>query len=53
MNRESGWLRAAGLGLMGLVGLSNGWSAVLLVVELARGYRGSATELLASGRRSG
>ena len=34
MNRESAALRVAGLGLTALVGLSNGWSALLLAARI-------------------
>jgi hypothetical protein len=49
MDRESAVLRAAGLALTGLVGLSNGWSAVLLVVDLVAGHPIGPAELLLAG----
>lgn len=49
MARDSALLRGAELGMTGLVGLSNGWSAVLLVVFLVQGRPGSPAELLTAG----
>jgi hypothetical protein len=49
MDRESMLLRVAGLGVTGLVGLSNGWSAARLVVFLAEDRPSSPAELLAAG----
>ena len=49
MNRESALLRTAGLGLTALVGLSNGWSVVLLVLDLVHGRPSSPAELLTAG----
>jgi hypothetical protein len=49
INRESALLRAAGLGLTVLVGLSNGWSVVLLVLHLVNGRPSSPAELLTAG----
>lgn len=44
LNRESTWLRAGGLALTGLIGVSNGWSAVLVVAA----WSGGAGSALAS-----
>jgi hypothetical protein len=44
INLESALLRTSGLALTTLVGLSNGWSAVLLVLDLVAG-RPSSPEL--------
>jgi hypothetical protein len=49
LNRESTLLRASGLLLTGLIGLSNGWSAVLLVGELVRGRPITPGDLLTAG----
>jgi hypothetical protein len=50
MHRESAALRGAGLGLTALVGLSNGWSAVLLSARiLAGGYTAGPAALLGTG----
>jgi len=49
INRESALLRTAGLALTTLVGLSNGWSAVLLVLDLVAGGLSSPAELLTAG----
>jgi hypothetical protein len=49
MNRESTWLRAGGLALTGLIGVSNGWSAVLMVADLVRGRPVGPGELLGVG----
>ncbi|MFL6128741.1 MAG: hypothetical protein ACJ73E_06725 [Mycobacteriales bacterium] len=49
MDRESVLLRGAGLGVTGLVGLSNGWSAVLLVTFLVENRPSSPGELLFAG----
>jgi hypothetical protein len=49
MDRESAALRTAGLGLTGLVALANGWSVVLLVVDLLAGRPTPAGELLGAG----
>jgi uncharacterized membrane protein len=50
MNRESTALRAAGLGLTALVGLSNGWSALLLAALILDGeYTGGPAALLGTG----
>ncbi len=49
MNRESAVLRIAGLALAALVVLSNGWSAVLLVLDLVASRPSSRAELLTAG----
>ncbi|GAA5131004.1 hypothetical protein GCM10023320_53670 [Pseudonocardia adelaidensis] len=49
MDRQSAALRAGGLVLTGLVALANGWSVVLLVVDLLTGRPGSPAELLTAG----
>jgi hypothetical protein len=49
VDRESSVLRAASLGLVGLIGLSNGWSAVLLVTYLVEGRQSGPGELLTAG----
>jgi len=50
MNRESTALRGAGLGLTALVGLSNGWSALLLAARILDGeYTGGPAALLGTG----
>jgi hypothetical protein len=50
MNRESGALRVAGLGLTALVGLSNGWSALLLAARILEGeYAAGPAALLGTG----
>jgi uncharacterized membrane protein len=49
MNRQSAVLRTAGLALAALVGLSNGWSAVLLVLDLVAARPRSPAELLTAG----
>lgn len=49
MDRESSVLRGISLAVMGLVGLSNGWSAVLLVAYLIGGQQRSPAELLTAG----
>ena len=49
MNRESAVLRMVGLALVGLIGLSNGWSAGLLVIYLVRGEQRGPAELLLAG----
>ncbi|MDQ3762980.1 MAG: hypothetical protein M3460_15420 [Actinomycetota bacterium] len=49
INRTSVVLRAAGLALTALVGLSNGWLAMRLVIELVHSRPGSAAELLTAG----
>lgn len=49
MNRESAWLRAGGLALSALVGISNAISVVLLVTDLLRGTAESADALLTAG----
>jgi hypothetical protein len=50
MNRESAALRAAELGLTALVGLSNGWSALLLAARILDGeYLGGPAALLGTG----
>lgn len=49
INRESALLRAVGLALTVLVGLSNAWSAVLLVADLIDGGPSSPAELLVAG----
>jgi uncharacterized membrane protein len=49
LDRESTVLRGAGLGVTGLVGLSNGWSAVLLVVFLVEDRPSSPAQLLTAG----
>lgn len=46
MDRESAALRAGGLALTTLVGVSNGWLAVLLVVDLVAGHPIGPGELL-------
>jgi uncharacterized membrane protein len=49
VNRESALLRTAGLALTMLVGLSNGWSVVLLVLNIVHGGTRSPAELLIAG----
>ena len=50
MNRESAALRVAGLGLTALVGLSNGWSALLLAARILGGqYAAGPAALLGTG----
>jgi hypothetical protein len=49
MNRESAALRIGGLTLTSLVGLSNAWSAVLLVLTLVHGRPTGPGELLSTG----
>ena len=50
MDRESTALRVAGLGLTALVGLSNGWSALLLAARILDGtYTGGPAALLGTG----
>ena len=49
LDRESTLLRTAGLLLTGLIGLSNGWSAVLLVDALVLGRPISPADLLTAG----
>jgi len=49
LDRESMVLRTGGLLLTGLIGLSNGWSAVLLVAELVLGRPISPADLLTAG----
>jgi hypothetical protein len=49
MSRESAWLRALGLSISGLVGVSNGIAVVLLVDSLPHGRETNALELLRSG----
>jgi uncharacterized membrane protein len=49
INRESALLRTVGLALTVLVGLSNGWSVVLLVRYLVNGGPISPAELLTAG----
>lgn len=49
MGRESAVLRTVGLALTGVLGLSNGWSAMLLVRELIAGRPVGAVELLTAG----
>jgi uncharacterized membrane protein len=49
IDRESAVLRLLSLGLLGLIVLSTGWSAVLLVRELVSGQDVAATTLLAAG----
>jgi hypothetical protein len=49
INRESALLRTAGLTLTAFVGLSNGWSVVLLVLDLVDGGLRSPAELLTAG----
>jgi hypothetical protein len=49
LDRDSMLLRAGGLLLTGLIGLSNGWSAVLLVQALILGRPISPTDLLTAG----
>ncbi|SDP56536.1 Uncharacterized membrane protein [Klenkia soli] len=49
IDRESTVIRWLALGLLGLVVLSTGWSAVLLVRELVSGQEVAATTLLAAG----
>lgn len=49
INRESSALRAAGLALSGLVGVSNGSSAALLVADLVTGAPTGPAELLLTG----
>jgi hypothetical protein len=49
MDRESAALRIGGLTLTGLVALANGWSVVLLVIDLLTGRPAPAAELLGAG----
>jgi uncharacterized membrane protein len=49
INRESALLRTAGLMLTVLIGLSNGWSVMLLVLYLVSGGPISPVELLTTG----
>ena len=49
IDRESRVLRGAGLALSALVGVSNGWSAALLVVDLVAGTPIGPAELLLVG----
>jgi hypothetical protein len=49
LDRESTLLRTGGLLLTGLIGLSNGWSAVLLVDALVLGRPISPADLLTAG----
>jgi hypothetical protein len=49
VNRESTVLRVAGLTLAALVAVSNGWSAVLLVLDLVGGRPVGPAELLGVG----
>ncbi|HEY4007683.1 MAG TPA: hypothetical protein VGM60_21220 [Pseudonocardia sp.] len=49
LDRQSTVLRVGGLVLTGLVGLSNGWSAVLLVLDLVRGRPSGPVALLSAG----
>jgi hypothetical protein len=49
VDRESTLLRVVGLALTGVLGLANGWSAVLLVRALVGGERFEAHVLLTSG----
>ena len=50
INRERRWLRTTSLGLIGLITLANGWSAVLLIGGLLTAQAGEeAGPLLASG----
>jgi hypothetical protein len=49
VDRESTILRTGSLGLTGLVALANGWSVVLLVVELLTGQPATPGELLGAG----
>ena len=49
VDRESSVLRAVSLGVVGLIGLSNGWSAVLLVAYLIQGRQSGPGELLTAG----
>jgi uncharacterized membrane protein len=49
VDRESAVLRVAGLVLAGLVGVSNGWSAVLLVLNLVAGRPVDPRNLLLAG----
>lgn len=49
MDRQEPWLRAGGLALTGLVGVSNAVSVVLLVQDLLRGGTNDAATLLAAG----
>jgi uncharacterized membrane protein len=49
VDRGSALLRTAGLTLMALVALSNGWSAALLVLYLVTGRPAGPTELLVAG----
>jgi uncharacterized membrane protein len=49
MDRESTLLRTGGLVLSGLVVVANGWSAVLLVLDLLSGRPETPGELLAAG----
>lgn len=49
IDRESTFLRVLGLALTGVLGLANGWSAVLLVRALVGGELVRAQELLTAG----
>jgi hypothetical protein len=49
MDRQSGVLRTWSLALTGLVALANGWSVVLLVVDLLTGRPSTPPELLGAG----
>jgi uncharacterized membrane protein len=49
MDRRSRLLRAGGLALAGLVAVSNGWSVVLLVLDLLSGRPETPGQLLAAG----
>lgn len=49
VDRESAVLRTAGLVLTGLVAVANGWSVVLLVIDLLTGRPATPGELLGAG----
>lgn len=49
MDRESTVLRTASLVLTGLVAVANGWSVVLLVIDLLAGRPSTPAELLGAG----
>ncbi|MCU1616020.1 MAG: hypothetical protein JWO98_3560 [Frankiales bacterium] len=49
IDRESSLLRMLGLGILGVIGLSNGWSVVLLVQHILTGRTITPGRLLAAG----
>jgi uncharacterized membrane protein len=49
IDRESSLLRMLGLGILGVIGLSNGWSVVLLVQHILTGRTITPGQLLAAG----